>query len=162
MDINLLGSYPKKWWFFSRKCGNSASAGCPEHQHSNKEHWLTKAKEAMEVKPNQMSVLQGPANQDKSHGEVLPHSWGTPIAMSLFSCFHILLKYKSYRSPSAVLGAFLGVMVTTDSSGTNRERCLPDPVITKVKKRRKSSTQASKFYCWDYEQFKKVPYSLTS
>lgn len=76
-----------------------------------------------------------------------------PLLLCLSShAFTFSWNIRAVRAHSAVLGAFLGVMVTADSSGTNRERCLPDPGGHQVKKkRRKSSTQASKFYCWDYE-----------
>lgn len=53
-------------------------------------------------------------------------------------------------------------MVASDSSGTKRERWLPDPMVTRAEKGRKISTPASNFYCWDYEQFKEAPQSLTT
>lgn len=77
------------------------------------------------------------ANQGELLGEILTHSWKTLNAMSFFPCFHILLKYKrAVRAHSPGSGAIPGLMVISDSSGTERERQLPEPIVTSVKKRK--------------------------
>ena len=63
------------------------------------------------------NVQRFPTNQDKLHGMILNHSWITLSAMSLFSCFHISL---NVRVHSAELEAILGVLVTSNTSESEK------------------------------------------